>query len=254
MRLKTIGTAIVMAAIVGGLSAIGSARAEGPATAVLPQGKQAIEKIVRDYIRDNPEIVIQAIELWRAKQRASASDRARAAVASSRAALFDDPDAPKAGNLKGDVTIVEFFDYRCPYCKRSMPGFMKMVKEDGNVRIVFKEFPILGPVSRIAAQAALASRKQGKYFVFHKALMAAKVALTERVIYTIAASVGLDVARLKKDMQAPAIKRSLARNFELANKLGIRGTPAFVVGKELIPGAIDAAGLKRLVAKARKKS
>lgn len=254
MRLKAMGMAIIVAMIVGGLSLTGPARAEGPAATTLPLGKQAIEKIVRDYIHDNPEIVIEAIELWRTKQRASASERTRSAVANNRTALFDDPNAPTAGNLKGDVTIVEFFDYRCPYCKRSMPGFMRMVKEDGNIRIVFKEFPILGPISRVAARAALAANEQGKYFAFHKALMAAKVALTERVIYIIAASAGLDVTRLKKDMKAPAIDRDLARNFALANKLGIRGTPAFVVGKELVPGAIDAAGLKRLVAKSRKKS
>lgn len=223
-----------------------------PAQTITEKGK--IEQIIRDYLRDNPQVIIEAIETWRAQQRKAQENKAKLALTVERPQIYESPGSPVAGNLKGDVTVVEFFDYQCGYCKRVMPGFIKTVEQDGNVRVVFKEFPILGPASRAAAEAALASRGQGKYFEYHRALMALKTAVNEKSIMAVAKSVGLDVARLKKDMQSSAVQDEINKNLELATRLGIRGTPAFIIGERLVPGAIDVNTMKSLIARARDKS
>lgn len=228
-----------------------AAAADPPLT---PERRQEIEALVRDYLVKNPEIIVDAIDAMREKQRREKDERARAAVMTYRAALVEDPGTPVAGNPGGDVTIVEFFDYQCGYCKRVFPTLMKTVKEDGGVRLALKEFPILGPKSRYAAEAALASRKQGKYTAFHMALMALRGSLTEAAVEAVARSVGIDVAKLKDDMSDPAVRDQIEKNFALANALNIRGTPAFVIGDRLVPGAVNLETLKLLIAEARGKS
>ncbi len=170
-----------------------------------------------------------------------------------RETLLNDPTAPVAGNLYGDVAVVEFFDYNCPYCKRVAPTVKTVLDEDPGVRVIYKEFPILGPESVIAAKAALASLEQdpAKYFAFHDAMMSNRGRLTETRIMDIAAEVGFDGERLKADMAAPEIEATIARNRALARALGISGTPAFVIGDRIVPGAIDLPALKRLIARAR---
>lgn len=219
-----------------------------------PERRQEIESLVRQYLLKNPEIIVDAIDAMREKQRREKDERAKAAVVAYRAALTRDPDTPVAGNPDGDVTVVEFFDYQCGYCKRVFPTLMKTVKEDGGVRLALKEFPILGPRSRYAAEAALAARKQGKYTAFHMALMALRGSLTEAAVEAVARSVGIDVAKLKDDMSDPAIRDQIEKNFALADALNIRGTPAFVIGDRLVPGAIDLKTLKSMIAEARGKS
>src|SRR5215813_979384 len=174
-------------------------------------------------------------------------------VLSERASeIFDDPAMPVGGNPKGDVNIVEFFDYRCPYCKQVPPALQSLLKEDHGLRFVYMEFPVLGSVSVVAAHAALAARQQGKYEAFHTAMMATKGQITEDSVYEVAGSVGIDVDRLRQDMNAPEIDQALKENSALAQALNIHGTPGFIIGRKIVPGALDLDALKERIAEARK--
>ena len=215
--------------------------------------KKRIERIIREYLINNPEVLEEAIRALQAKREARRQTAARASIRKNRKQIYSDPEDPVGGNPNGDVTIVEFFDYRCGYCKRVAPVVEKALAKDKKIRLVYKEFPVLGPNSVLAARAALASRAQGKYLVFHKALMKAKISYDEASIMKIAALVGIDTARLKKDMQAPVIQAQIAKNHALARSLNIRGTPAFVIGDQLFPGALNPAQLARMIQQARKK-
>ena len=167
--------------------------------------------------------------------------------------LFHHAGDPVLGNPNGDVTLVEFFDYKCSYCKIIHPAVLDLLKEDVNLRYVAKEFPILGPISTFAAQAALAAQKQGQYAVFSTALMSAK-SLNKETVFSIAARAGLDADRLRADMATfkDEINQTLDINFALAKALKIKGTPAFIAGDILVPGAPNPSDLKRLIALARK--
>src|SRR5262249_15067066 len=153
----------------------------------------AVKKMIHDYLMEHPEVVSEAIDALREKEQLAAEAAAKKALADRKTEVFNDPNAPVLGNAKGDVSVVEFFDYRCPYCKSMMDGIMDTVKADGKVRLVMKELPVLGPDSVIASRAAIASRAQGKYEEFHKALMHVNVPLTEDQIMKTASSVGLNV-------------------------------------------------------------
>jgi protein-disulfide isomerase len=165
--------------------------------------------------------------------------------------LLNDPNSPVSGNLDGDVTVVEFFDYRCGYCKRVAGAVSQLQKDDPNVRVVYKDFPILGEASELAARAALASKTQGKHLAFHEALLASKSELTQETIFAIAKQVGLDPDQLNKGMQDPTIRTIIEHNRALARELGINGTPGFIVGTELVPGALELKDLKNLVRQVR---
>jgi protein-disulfide isomerase len=172
---------------------------------------------------------------------AAAVDAALQADANARAErlafdLQNDPGTPTMGNPDGDTVVVEFFDYQCPFCKAAEPRLKDLVKEDGNIKLVIKDFPILGPVSVVAAKAALASERQGKHTVFQNALMERKGQLTEDRIFRVAESVGLDVDQLKKDMAAPEIADQLIENFNLARKLKISVVPGYIVGGNVLSG------------------
>ena len=218
-----------------------------------PGQRKAIEQVVREYLENNPEVLIDALKSLRKRQEAEKKAHTRAALASRRSELENDPATPIGGNTKGNVTLVEFFDYQCGFCKRVLPAVQELLRGDGNIRIVFKEFPILGAQSVIAARAALAAWKQDhdRYSKFHFALMAAKGKLSEDKVMAVAAKSGLDVDRLRRDMTAPEIDRALQKNFRLAEDLGIRGTPVFVIGDRLVPGAIDLKTFQKLIAEAR---
>jgi protein-disulfide isomerase len=240
---------VIAGALALGLAASVPASAEEPA--LTPGQKEAVEGIVHDYLLAHPEVLVKALESYQARQKAEEEARKRQALIAHRRLLVDDPADPVLGNAGGDVTVVEFFDYRCPYCKRVAGGLMETVRADGNVRLVMKEFPILGPESVVAARAALAAEQQGKYEDLHNALMGLKGEMSEATIMKTAESVGLDVVQLKRDMKAEAIDQALRSNYELADALGIGGTPAFVVGDTLVPGAMSMDDLKALIAKAR---
>lgn len=174
-------------------------------------------------------------------------------IADRRDALFNDPAAPTTGNPEGDVALVTFFDYNCLHCRKAALNIQRAIKDDPNVKLVHKEFPMMGRASEFAAVAALTSHKQGKYEVFNRALLSFHGLINERSALTIAARVGLDVEQLKRDMEDPAIAAEIARNRALAADLYITGTPALVIGDEVIPGVVDIATLQRSIADARSK-
>ncbi len=165
--------------------------------------------------------------------------------------LYADPDSPVSGNPQGDVTVVEFFDYNCPYCRKLTPVLDELLRSDPGLRLVHKEFPVLGPGSEFAARAALAARRQDKYDVLHRALMQATAPLREAGVMAIARDSGLDLEKLRADMEDPAIQEAIERNYALARRLGIFATPGLVIGDSIIQGAADRGRLEELIQQAR---
>lgn len=214
---------------------------------------EEIRKIVREYLLNHPEVLFEAVERHREKQRRQERERDRVALREHRNEILSDPRSFVGGNPDGDVTLVEFFDYRCGYCKRFAPTLEKIKKQDPKLRVVYKEFPILGPASFTGAQAALAAREQGRYVEFHEALMRVKGNLDEKTIMTVARSVGLDTDRLRKDMEAPAILNSIGKTRKLAAALNITGTPALIVGDQIARGLVPLEQLAQMIARARAK-
>ncbi|SDY85676.1 Protein-disulfide isomerase [Lentibacter algarum] len=211
-----------------------------------------IKELVLETIRENPGIVMEAVAILE-QQQAAAADVARADVLTNQRNLLElDPNAPVLGNLDGDVTVVEFFDYNCPYCRRAMDVVQGLLDDDPDVRLVYREWPILGEGSVFAAKAALAAREQGKYEAFHWALMSMNGRAEEASVMRVAAEVGLDVDQLRRDMEAPEIQEHLVTSMNLAQSLGFNGTPSFVVGEELVPGFVEQSELVEVVEAARK--
>lgn len=222
-----------------------------PAPALSPEQEAAIRALIGEHLRAHPEIVIEALQAWQSRQITEQEIRQRGALAANRAELENDGVSPVAGNPQGDVTVVEFFDYQCGYCKQALPDLRRLLAEQPNLRVVFKEFPVFGPVSEFAARAALAAARQNLYLPFHTALMKAQGPLSEARILKIAEASGLDVARLKRDMQDPAIAAAIAANLSLGEALGIEGTPTFVIGDEVVAGAVGYDALAAQIAEAR---
>jgi protein-disulfide isomerase len=219
---------------------------------ITPAQRQAIEAIIHDYLMQNPDVLIEALRAAEDKANRDADAKAELVLRDRQHEVFDDPATPVGGNLQGDVTIVEFFDYRCPYCKQVQPSLQTLLDQDRKLRFIYKEMPVLGAPSVVAAHAALAARLQGKYEAFHTAMMATKGQITNDVVYQVAASIGLDVDRLKRDMAAPEIDEAVKANLALATALNIHGTPGFIIGDHIVPGAIDLDALKNLIAEVRK--
>ncbi len=207
------------------------------------------EQRVVDYLVKKPDAVAESLK----RQRTSQNDEIRRLIAAYAADIFDDPATPVGGNPQGDVSLVEFFDYNCPYCRRVAPTLVEIEAGDPKLRVVYKEWPILGPGSEAAARAALAAQRQGKYVAFHKALMQASGQANESKVLEVAAQIGLDIERLKQDMQAPEIATAIERNMELARALRITGTPSFVIGDQVLRGAAGAAVIRGFIRKAREK-
>jgi protein-disulfide isomerase len=242
----------VLAAVAVATPSVFAQQTPAPAQpAIDPAQKDAIEQVVRDYIRAHPEIVVEALDAYQAKKDEEERS-AQAKTLTSRAdELFRSASSPIIGNAQGDVTLVEFFDYQCGYCKRAQPDLERLVKQDGGLKVVLKEFPILGPASVTAARASLAAQMQGKYLEFHTKMMGLKGQLTDEVIYDTAKQVGLDVDKLKQDMNDPAVVAELRANMDLAQALGVQGTPAFVINDQIIPGAVGFDALKSQIDKDR---
>lgn len=226
-----------------------SAWAESPSVPTQPALDQAIEQ----YIRSHPEVIEQAIQSLEVKRQRGEKLRIRQAIATHQEELLRDPASPVSGNVNGDVTVIEFFDYRCGYCKRVASAVTQLQKDEPGVRVVYKDFPILGEVSVFGARAALAAKEQGKHQAFHEAMLASESELTQEEVLAIARRIGLDVKKLEADLQAPEWQAAIDRNHALAKLLGISGTPGFVVGSEVYPGALELPGLKALVKQARTK-
>jgi protein-disulfide isomerase len=227
----------------------------GPALNVTVEERSKIELVVRDMLDREPELIIQAAQKFQMKQQQSQLAKAGESIRQNAQKLFNDAGSATAGNAKGDVNVVEFFDYNCGYCKRAHTTTQQLIKDDKNLRYVYKQFPILGPTSLTAAQAAAAAHLQGKFVPMHDALMANKEPLSDAVIAKLGGSIkGLDVAKLKTDMNGDAVKKQIAADMELGRQLGIQGTPGFVVGDQLFPGAMDLEQFKKAVAEARAKA
>ena len=216
-------------------------------------GQPALDQAIERYIRSHPEVIEQALQSLEVKRQEEERLRVVQAVVTHQEELLRDPASPVSGNLTGDVTVIEFFDYRCGYCKRVASAVTQLQRDDPGVRVVYKDFPILGEASVVGARAALAAREQGKHQAFHEALLASDNELTKEEVFAIAQRVGLDVKKLDGDLQASERQAAIDRNHALAALLGISGTPGFVVGGAVHPGALDLARLKALVAKARTK-
>lgn len=209
------------------------------------QQKQEINQMIRAYILEHPEILPEAIQILQNRAR-------KAVLENNHSSLYEDSYSHVGGNKNGDVTMIEFFDYNCAYCKRALSTIEKLKKEDGNLRIIYKEFPILSETSYTASKAAMAAMNQGKYERFHFALLTNTGNLTEDRIFEIAREIGLDEKKLARDMTSPVIERNIQINRRLAEALGINGTPGFVIGDEIVPGALPYEELARLIEKARR--
>lgn len=220
------------------LTRVAAAETTGaPAGRFSKSDRTAIEAIIKDYLLTNPEILYEvqtALELKMEKQQA---EKTKAAIAKNAKDIYRHPEAPVAGNPDGDITVVEFFDYNCGYCKRGFSDIAKLIKADPKVRVVFKEFPILSADSEKAAIVALAARQQGKYWDVHQKLLSTRGRATEASAMKAAEEAGADMAKLKADMKSDAVKDEIARVKELAKSMGINGTPHFLVGDRSIGGA-----------------
>jgi protein-disulfide isomerase len=244
----------VLSAAALGIAALSPAAAGAPDTAAFSAAqKGGIEAIVHDYLLQHPDVMIEALRIANAKLKAEAKDKTAIEVRKHWQELVRDPQTPSRGNPRGDVTIVEFFDFQCPYCKADETIVQKLLNQDKKLRIAYKDLPLLGAASVTAAHAALAARLQDKYDAFRLVMMNMKGDISDATVFVVAKAVGLDVARLKQDMQTPAIDAQLEDNLALAKALDVTGTPTFVVGTQVIEGAIDLSGMKELVADARKK-
>ncbi len=218
-----------------------------------PAQRRITEEIVRDYILRNPEIVLEAIRILQAREQAAVGERALHAVAANNTELRHDPTTPVGGNRDGDVTIVEFFDYACPYCRNAHPILAQLAKDDPNVRIVYKEFPVLGEASVAAARVGVAVHllAPARYEAFHAAMFQARGRLSVELAVQTAVEVGVDRVRLLDAINSEEVSALIAKNVRLAEAIGVNGTPGFLIGDTIVPGLIQADQLKQLIAQAR---
>jgi protein-disulfide isomerase len=218
-----------------------AAPAEAKATAteggISPAQRLQIEAIVKEYLLKNPEVLMEAQNVLEAKMDKIQAERTAAAIRQNAKEIFRPAGSPVVGNAKGDVTVIEFFDYNCPYCKKAFLEVAQLVEKDKQVKLILKEFPILSKGSEEAAKVALAAKLQGKYWEVHRALNEAQGQSNEASALRLAEKLGLDMAKLKKDMASAEVKKEIDETRALAMKLGIQGTPHFLVGDRVIPGA-----------------
>lgn len=219
--------------------------------------KNEIRNTVREYLLENPTVIVEAIEGLQRRQQPAAAGQQHSgnnALSANMDRLVNARRDPSIGNPNATVTVVEFFDYQCPYCKRMAQDLAKLVEEDPDLRVVFKEFPVFGTKSTLATRAALAAAKQGKYQEFHLAVMKLRGAPSENALFRLADRLGLDQDRLRRDMESQEIETMIQSNYRLAQQIGVRGTPAFIVGDQLVPGAMSPEGIRELIAQKRKGS
>lgn len=248
-RLSLAAASLISAACIWALATSPAARADDASFSGAQE--QAIEEIVRNYLLENPTLMLEVfdrLETIRAEEERATS---QAAIAANQSLLTNDGYSHVFGNPDGDITIVEFFDYKCPYCKRAVADILAAVSEDGNVRLVLKEFPILSEESELAAKAALAAERQGKYMSLHMALMGTSGSLDRSRILRIAADLDIDTDQLEEDMASAEIEAAIAETHELARQIGVEGTPAFIIGSQLVPGAVSKERLLEVVEEER---
>lgn len=214
--------------------------------------KSELDGLIKDYILKNPQVLMDSVNNYRVDQEKKATEGATEALKQNWDALTKG-GLPDIGPKDADITIVEFFDYNCGYCKQGYDSVQSILDTDKKVRFVFVDLPILSESSKLASRYALAAQMQGKYFELHRELMKFKGPKTDESILNLAKSAGLDIEKLKKDLSSPQIEATFAKNQELASKLAVTGTPAFIVGDQIIRGYIPAEAMKTMVAEERKK-
>jgi protein-disulfide isomerase len=214
-----------------------------------------IETIVRNYLLAHPEVLEEAMAELTRRQSAAEAEKQQASVAKNAEAIFTSPRGVTIGNRDGDVTFVEFFDYNCGYCKRAMLDMLEIMKGDSKLKVVLKEFPVLGPSSIEAAQVGVAVRMQDpsgrKYLDFHQKLLTGKGQADKARAMAAAKEAGLDMGKLEKDLASPEIRATLEENFKLAEAMGMNGTPSYVIGKQVVIGAVGAESLREKISNAR---
>jgi protein-disulfide isomerase len=221
-----------------------------------PSQRGEIEKIVRDYLIAHPEVLQEAMGELERRQVAVEGEKRRETISQHAQALFSSPRQVTLGNPQGDVTLVEFFDYNCGYCKRALADMLDLIKNDPKLKIVLKEFPVLGQSSVEAAQVAVGVRMQDrsggkKYLEFHQKLLTGRGQVDRARALAVAKEIGLDMARLEKDMASEEARASIEESYKLAEALGLNGTPSYVVGNEVVIGAVGLKALKEKVSTAR---
>src|SRR5262245_704120 len=220
-----------------------TAPAGAPSAAAEPSGaftaaqRKEIEAIIKDVLINNPEVLLEAQNALEAKMDKIQADRMAVAIKEHANELYRPASSPVVGNVKGDVPVIEFFDYNCGYCKKAFSEVAQLVDKDKKVRLILKAFPILAKGSEEASRVALAARLQGKYWEFHRAMLESQGQANEASALRVAEKLGLDMARLKKDMASPEVKKEIEDTRQLATKMGIQGTPHFIVGDRIIAGA-----------------
>jgi len=243
-RRRNLRVVLSSVAVIGIMLALIAYSLSGP-----PQDE--FDRRVHDYLMAHPEVIMESVNRLEARAREKAETDVQKVLRARADEVFRDPDSPTSGNPNGDVTLVEFFDYNCPYCRQVAPVVTKAQQADSQLRVVYKEFPILGPNSTVATKAALAAHKQGKYIELHRALYQLRGTVDESKAMEAAAAVGLDVERLKTDMEDPKIQASIQNNIALAQVLRINGTPGFVIGDQILRGATDLNTLETWIRTAR---
>ena len=220
-----------------------------------PEQRGEIERIIKEYLLSHPELMQDVMSELEKRQAVAEAEKHRDAVKQHSAAIFSSPRQVNLGNPQGDVTVVEFFDYNCGYCKRAMTDMMELMKGDGKIKFVLKEFPVLGEGSVQAAQVAAAVRMQDKtgkkYLEFHQKLLTGRGQVDKTRALAAAKEIGMDVARIEKDIAGDEVKATLEESFKLAEALGLNGTPSYVVGTDVVIGAVGLNTLKEKVNSAR---
>jgi len=206
-------------------------------SAFTPAQRKELETIIKDVLLNNPEIMLEVQNALESKMDKIQAERMAVAIKENATELYRPAGSPIVGNVKGDVPVIEFFDYNCGYCKKALSEVTQLMDKDKKVRIIMKEFPILSKGSEEASRVALAAKMQGKYWEFHRAMLESQGQANEAASLRIAEKLGLDMARLKKDMASPEVKKEIDDTRQLATKMGIQGTPHFIVGDRIIAGA-----------------
>lgn len=214
-----------------------------------------IEKIIKNYLVSHPEVLEEAMAELSKRQAAAETQKHEASIAQNADAIFNSPRQVVLGNKDGDVTFVEFFDYNCGYCKRAMGDMLELMKNDPKLKVVLKEFPVLSQGSVEAAQVAVAVRMQDpsgkKYLDFHQRLLNGRGAADKARAIQAAKEAGLDTARIEKDISSPEVRATIEENFKLAEAMGMNGTPSYVIGKQIVIGAVGVEALREKIGIAR---
>jgi protein-disulfide isomerase len=218
--------------------------------------REEIGKIVKDYLLTHPEVMQDVMAELEKRQQAAETEKHRTAIVENKATLFSSPHQVVLGNPQGSVTMVEFFDYNCGYCKRAMSDMLDLIKNDSNLKFVLKEFPVLGEGSVDAARVAVAARMQDstgkKYIEFHQKLLGGRGGADKMRALAVAKEVGFDIPRLERDMGSDEVKKTIDENMKLAEALGVNGTPSYVVGQEVVVGAVGLDALREKISAERK--